>query len=60
MLQEGISEGVVADHGTVTGFLYFHKPMGQSQGLAFNATLVDMRTGQNFGQIVVPFTVKEF
>ena len=60
MLQEGISEGVVADHGRVTGFLYFHKPVGPSQGLAFSAILVDMHTGQSFGQIVVPFAVKEF
>ena len=60
MLQEGISEGVVADHGRVTGFLYFQNPVGSSQGLAFNAILVDMRTGQSFGQVVVPFAVKEF
>jgi hypothetical protein len=60
MLQEGISEDVVADQGRVTGFLFFHKPVGQSQGLAFNAILVDMRTGQSFGQIAVPFAVTEF
>jgi hypothetical protein len=60
MLQDAISEGVVADHGRTTGFLYFTKPREQSQQLAFHATLVDMRTGQEFGEIVVPLAVKVF
>ncbi len=60
MLQDAISEGVVADHGRTTGFLYFTTPREQSQQLAFHATLVDMRTGQQFGEIVVPLTMKVF
>jgi hypothetical protein len=60
MLQDAMSEGVVADHGKITGFLYFTKPMGQSQQLAFHATLVDMRTGTKFGEIVVPLAMKVF
>jgi hypothetical protein len=60
MLQDAISEGVVAEHGKITGFLYFTKPMGQSQQLAFHATLVDMRTGTKFGEIVVPLAMKVF
>jgi hypothetical protein len=60
MLQDAISEGVVADHGRTTGFLYFTKPREQSQQLAFHATLVDMRTGQEFGEIVVPLAMKVF
>jgi hypothetical protein len=60
MLQDAISEGVVADHGSTTGFLYFTKPMGQSQQVAFHTTLVNMRTGQKFGQIVVPLAMKVF
>jgi hypothetical protein len=60
MLQDAISEGVVADHGRTTGFLYFTKPREQSRQLAFHATLVDMRTGQEFGEIVVPLAVKVF
>ena len=60
MLQDAMSEGVVADHGRVTGFLYFTKPTGQSQQLAFHATLVDMRTGTKFGEIVVPLAMKVF
>jgi hypothetical protein len=60
MLRDAISEGVVADHGSTAGFLYFTKPMGQSQQLAFHAILVDMRTGQKFGEIVVPLAMKVF
>jgi hypothetical protein len=60
MLQDAMSEGVVADHGRITGFLYFTKPMGQSQQLAFHATLVDMRTGKTFGEIVIPLAMKVF
>jgi len=60
MLQDAIPEGVIADHGRTTGFLYFTKPMGQSQQLAFQAALVDMRTGQRFGGIVVPLAMKVF
>jgi hypothetical protein len=60
MLQDAISEGVVADHERITGFLYFTKPIGQSQQLAFHAALVDMRTGQRFGEIVVPLAIKVF
>jgi hypothetical protein len=60
MLQDAVSEGVVADHGKITGFLYFAKPMGQSKQLAFHATLVDMRTGTKFGEIVVPLAMKVF
>jgi hypothetical protein len=60
MLQDAMSEGVVADHGRITGFLYFTKPTGQSQQLVFHATLVDMRTGTSFGEIVVPLAMKVF
>ena len=60
MLQDAISEGVVPSHGSSTGFLYFAKPTGPSQQLAFQATLVDMRTGQKFGEIVVPLAMKVF
>jgi len=60
MLQDAMSEGVVADHGRITGFLYFTKPIGPSQQLAFHATLVDMRTGKTFGEVVVPLAMKVF
>ena len=60
MLRDAMSEGVVADHGRIAGFLYFTKPTGQSQQLAFHATLVDMRTGTKFGEIVVPLAMKLF
>jgi hypothetical protein len=60
MLQDAMSEGVVADRGRITGFLYFTKPTGQSQQLAFHATLVDMSTGRTFGEIVVPLAMQVF
>jgi hypothetical protein len=60
MLHDAMSEGVVADHGGITGFLYFTKPSGQSQQLAFHATLVDIRTGKRFGEIVIPLAMKVF
>jgi hypothetical protein len=58
LLEKGIAEGTVSESGTTTGFLYFQKPAPRSQAISFEAVLVDARTGERFGRIVVPLLVK--
>lgn len=56
MLQKAIPEGVIAEGGSVNGFIYFQKPdSSKSQTLDFQATLVDANTHQTFGNISIPF-----
>jgi hypothetical protein len=57
MLRKAIPEGVVANGGRISGFLYFQKPDHKrtSDTITFDATLVDAQTGQTFGQLAVPF-----
>lgn len=58
MLQQAMSEGVVAPGGETSGFLYFPRPSQVLQEITFSAILVDAHTKQKFGGIVVPLLVK--
>ena len=58
MLERAISEGIVSKDETAGGFLYFHKPAPRSQTLSFRTVLVDAETGQTFGSIVVPLSLR--
>jgi hypothetical protein len=58
MLRQAISEGVVANGGEISGFLYFPRPSQIPQAISFSAALVDAHTKQKFGAIVVPLVVK--
>jgi hypothetical protein len=58
MLERAISEGIVSRDETAGGFLYFHKPAPRSQTLSFRTVLVDAETGQTFGTIVVPLSLR--
>ncbi len=61
MLRKAIPEGVIADGGDVTGFLYFQPPKvnDNEQGLTFKVKLIDAKTNQQFGTIEVPFIAKK-
>jgi hypothetical protein len=58
MLEQAMSEGVVAPGGETSGFLYFPKPPKTPQEISFSAILVDAHTNHKFGDIVVPLLVK--
>jgi hypothetical protein len=61
MLRKAIPEGVIANGGHITGFLYFQKVKGTGSPRPVNlqAQLVDARTGQKFGKIVIPFMERQ-
>jgi len=60
MLQQSISQGVVADSAETSGFLYFQMPAEKQPTITFSAVLVDARTGQRFGSIDVPLRIEWF
>jgi len=60
MLQQAMSQGVVADSAETSGFLYFHTPTERPTAITFSAVLVDARTGQRFGSIDVPLRIEWF
>jgi len=60
MLQQSISQGVVADSAETSGFLYFHMPTERQPAITFSTILVDALTGQRFGSIDVPLRIEWF
>jgi hypothetical protein len=57
VLRQALPEGVLDAGGRISGFLYFpDQPKGTA--LTFLAALVDADTGQSFGTVAIPFTVK--
>ncbi len=57
VLRNALPEGVLDPGGNVSGFLYFaDQPKGTA--LTFLAALVDADSGQTFGTVAIPFTVK--
>jgi len=57
LLRQGLPEGVLQPGGRVTGFLYF-KDQPKGTELRFYASLVGAESGQSFGTVAIPFTVK--
>ncbi len=57
MLERALPEGVVEPGGRVGGFLYFQRIKGAGP-FTFNADLVDARSGERFGGIVIPFVAE--
>ena len=57
MLRPALPEGVLQPGGHAQGFLYFHT---EERGAAveFLVSLVDASSGQSFGTISIPFTVR--
>lgn len=57
MLRRALPEGILDPGGRLEGFLYFpDQPRGTALDLL--ASLTDASSGQVFGTIAIPFTVK--
>lgn len=57
VIRHALPEGVLQPGGKVTGFLYF-KDQPAGTALSFYAALVDANSGESFGTVAIPFTVK--
>lgn len=57
VLRHALPEGVLQPGGKVSGFLYF-KDQPPGTALTFYAALVDGNSGEAFGTVAIPFTVK--
>jgi len=57
MLRNALPEGTLDTGGTVTGFLYFQNVSVREGSVTLQASLVDARTGEQFGTISIPFGV---
>lgn len=57
MLSKGLPEGVISPDGYVDGFLYFRKVNPELSNVEFVAKLQDAKTGEQFGEIEIPFQV---
>lgn len=56
MRDVAVPDGVLEPGGSVDGFMYFeHVPAARVAGVDFQATLVDVDSGERFGQIRIPF-----
>jgi len=58
MLEMAIPEGVLEPEGRISGFIYFQRLDNDLNQVTFNAGLVNAQTGDLFGSIGIPFTVK--
>jgi hypothetical protein len=57
MLSMAMPVGVVDDHGTVTGYLYFQKPPRGTRDVTFVAELTNALTGAPVARISIPLIV---
>jgi hypothetical protein len=57
VLRQALPEGVLEPGGHAQGFLYFRREK-PGAAVEFLASLVDAATGQTFGTISIPFTVR--
>ncbi|MGB8296488.1 MAG: hypothetical protein WCG85_13760 [Polyangia bacterium] len=57
MLRRAIPEGVVADGGRVSGFVYFQRMKRGSAALTLQNDLIDATTKQPFGRVEISFAV---
>jgi hypothetical protein len=58
MLRQALPEGTLTDGGTISGFLYFQGVGDRERQVTLQARLVDAKTGEPFGQVVIPFQVR--
>jgi hypothetical protein len=54
----GLPEGVVADGGEISGFLYFENAVGHENRLTFRADIYDEQSGDQLAKIEIPFRVE--
>jgi hypothetical protein len=60
MLEKALPEGVLAEGGYLqAGFLYFEEVDEELSQLDFTFELVDATSGERFGTIRIPFTIRE-
>lgn len=58
MVRRALPEGVLADGGEVSGFLYFQRVPAGMGAVNFQLELVDARTEQQFGTVRIPFLAR--
>jgi hypothetical protein len=58
MVKRAIPEGVLANGGHLSGFLYFLRAPREDKSVTLELQLVDAKTGASFGTIRIPFVVK--
>jgi hypothetical protein len=54
----GLPEGVLADGGQISGFLYFENVTRNESRLTFKADIDDVRQGDDVAEIDIPFRVR--
>lgn len=59
MLRWALPEGVVKPDGHVSGFLYFQRVSDKEPRVTYRQELVNAKTGNMFGTVSIPFTVKK-
>lgn len=57
MVQKALPEGVIAPGGRVSGFVFFEK-VEDVRRVTFVARLIDAGTGEQFGEVALPFVVE--
>jgi hypothetical protein len=57
MVQRALPEGVVEAGGYVSGFVYFPELRSGDYSVNFRFSLHDANTGEDKGEVVIPFTV---
>ncbi len=58
MVREALPEGVVEPNGHISGYLYFQKVSPGEAQVVFRQDLVNARTGNIFGTVTIPFSVR--
>ncbi|HVV51305.1 MAG TPA: hypothetical protein VHO06_16670 [Polyangia bacterium] len=58
MERMGLPEGVLADGGEISGFLYFEDATKHESRLTFHADIDDVKTGDQLADIAIPFRVR--
>lgn len=58
MIARALPEGVLQPGGRVTGFVYFQNPPETAERVTFTAELVNAETGDQFGIVRIPFTLR--
>ena len=58
MLRMGLPEGVLADGGEISGFLYFEDANKHESRMTFRADIDDGQHGGQLAEIKIPFRVQ--
>lgn len=58
MQRMGLPEGVLADGGEISGFLYFENATKHESRLSFQADIDDEQSGNQLADIAIPFRVR--